>query len=358
MTEVFKRLVGLKPAKGELLDGVTFSFWTYRTGSEDPGPRLPDGLLVELLMVGGGAIGNGTAYLLSRLPLYGRALVIDRQRYRKENWGTGICLGPDDVGRAPDMVGRVKAEFIAEVLGPKRNPTWRCADIADLATELTDPRRAPRIIVSGLDDIDPRHEVQRLWPDLVIDGAIDAGSSCQVSCHPWGEDTACLMSLFRQPPSERAELVASRATGLDPCVFGDDQAVITQAHIDAAPAAKKPWLAKHLGKPVCSVASEAVIAMLSSEKQAAGFAPSVPFVACFSACMISTELVRYLVDGRTLPEPRYQLNLLWGPQRGGDYPQARRPTCFCVQRADVINGVKARRRDGGRGRLTVACASQ
>lgn len=35
--------------------------------------------------------------------------------------------------------------------------------------------------------------LQALWPDLVIDGAIrDFG--CQVSRHPWDDDTACLIS--------------------------------------------------------------------------------------------------------------------------------------------------------------------
>jgi hypothetical protein len=43
VTEVFKRLVALRPEKGELLDGVTFSFWSYRTDDADPGPQVPAG---------------------------------------------------------------------------------------------------------------------------------------------------------------------------------------------------------------------------------------------------------------------------------------------------------------------------
>jgi len=151
------------------------------------------------------------------------------------------------------------------------------------------------------------------------------------------------MCVFQQPPGPRAELLASRATGLNASVVANGEAIITQAHVDAAPEDKKPWLATQIGKKVCSVVSEAVVEMLSSEKQRSGFAPSVPFVACFSGCMAVTELVRYLVEGTTVPEPRYPLNLLWGPHHAVDYPQGRRPDCFCMERAAIIDKVRATR---------------
>jgi hypothetical protein len=56
-----------------------------------------------------------------------------------------------------------------------------------------------------------------------------------------------------------------------------------------------------------------------------------------------TELIRYVLESRTAQEPRFQLNLLWGPQRGTDYPQERRRDCECITRARNIERVRAGR---------------
>ena len=72
----------------------------------------------------------------------------------------------------------------------------------------------PKFALNSLDDFQAPHEVQRVWPDLVIDRAIGSDLSCQVSAHPKGEDVACLMCLFRRPTA-RSETLASRATRLE-----------------------------------------------------------------------------------------------------------------------------------------------
>lgn len=337
VAEVFKRLIRLRPSKGELLDGISYSLWTYRAGDEDPGPELPNEMPVSLLLAGAGAIGNGTAYLISRLPIAGSVTVVDKQVYGPENWGTSICIGADDIGEG-------KAKVLAFLLPDRLKPQPRHAELAAVGAELGGALPYPAIVLGGLDNIDARHEIQKLWPDLVIDGAIGSDFSCQASCHPWGEDVACLVCLFVHARSgERAEVVASRATGLPEDVCRDPDAIITEEHVQAAPAEKRPWLSQQVGRRICSVTPEAVARLLSEEVQRDGFTPSVPFVACYSSCMVVTELVRYLMTGRTSLEPRYQLNLLWGPQRGSDYPQARRHNCMCVERGHNIERVRASR---------------
>jgi len=334
--EVFKRLIKLRAKRGELLDGLSFSLWTYSLG-DDPGPPLPSELALDLLLVGAGAIGNGTAHLLSRLPATGTAVIIDKQAYGDENWGTCLRIGDGDIGHE-------KAKVLAGALAERLRVSWHQIDIADIDTKLGKEIPYPKIVINGLDDVDARHKVQQLWPDLVIDGAIGSEFSCQVSCHPWGEGTACLLCLFRHVrPQERAEAVASRATGLSEAVCADPEAVITEEHVRAAPEEKRPWLSQRLGKKICSVTPDAVAQLLSTEAQRSGFAPSVPFVACYSSCMIVTELVRYVTTGKTLPEPRWQMNVLWGPQRGTDYPEQRRLDCMCVSRAKNIERVRSAR---------------
>ena len=40
VSEVFKRLIALRAQRGELLDGISFSLWSY-SPTDDPGPPLP-----------------------------------------------------------------------------------------------------------------------------------------------------------------------------------------------------------------------------------------------------------------------------------------------------------------------------
>jgi hypothetical protein len=338
--DVFKRLVKLHPDRGELLDNVSFSLWAYSMIG-DPGPELPAEVAADLFMVGAGAIGNGTAHLLSRLPISGRASIIDKQAYRIENWGTCLCLRRSDAGSGSGE-GTDKAEVLADLLKSKMDAKPYRIDIAEALSRLGSELPYPKIVLGGLDDIDARHAVQKLWPDVVIDGAIGGDFSCQVSCHPWGEDVACQMCLFRHAQRhERAEAAQSRITGLSEDVCLNAEAVVTNDDVRNAPVEKQEWLSKQVGKKVCSVIAEAFAQQISIEALPKGFAPSVAFVACFSSCMIVTELLRYLMTGKSAVQPRWQFNLLWGPGRGEDYPQRRRPDCFCVEYAGKINTVRS-----------------
>jgi hypothetical protein len=64
--------------------------------------------------------------------------------------------------------------------------------------------------------------------------------------------------------------------------------------------------------------------MISSEEQEHDFEPSVPFVACFSACMVMAETIAYLCGWESKLERRFQFDFLRGPASGLDLPQARR----------------------------------
>jgi hypothetical protein len=260
--------------------------------------------------------------------------LLDPQTYRSENFGTSIILRETDYDKP-------KVEVVIELLGGKLKTEPLPVDNAALKPKFDG--QLPDIILAGLDEVDPRHQVQQLWPSLVIDGAVGADLSCQVSCHPWKGSAACLLCVFQnQPTADLAEL-NSKATGLPSHIANDPDAIVTEQIIAKAEEEKKSWLRCHLGKRICSITSEAIVKLLSDEKQKEGFAPAVPFVACFSSCMIVTELVRFLRTGDTKPQPRFQLNLLWGPQRGIFYDEDRRETCFCVERTGNIARVREQR---------------
>lgn len=338
VTEVFKRLVRLKPSRGPLLDGLSFSLFDYQVGTSDPGPPVPDDLSLDLLLVGVGAIGNGIAYLLSQLPITGRVLVVDGQCYGDENLGTCLCIGPADVGSS-------KALFAEKLLSPRLAARGFAEDLTAFADHLGTAVPYPRVVLGAVDNVPARHAIQRLWPDLIIDGAIgDFG--CQVSRHPWGEDIACLMCMLRDRPGEPAEQVASRMTGLRADRARQELESVTEEDVRAAPADKQAWLTTRVGHTLCSVIQEALAQHLSQEQQRSDFAPSVPFVACLSASMVVAELIKSEAPYGTVPavtEPRLQFDVLRGPERRMLVEQARRLDCPCVTRRRNIERARRRR---------------
>lgn len=323
--EVFKRLLKLRGDKGALLDGCAFSLWSY-DADETPGPALPDHLDIDLMVAGGGAIGNGVVHLLSQLPLRGRCRILDRQTYGEENWGT--CLRLTRAGaadpKAAYLAGLFEPSLVVEAIQGdvehlRRDPSWT----------------TPPVILSGFDNVEARHAVQDLWPDLIIDGAIGQRLECKVGAHPWPGPVACLRCMYTLPAGERAEAVQERMTGLPAASLGDLNRVLSDADVAAADPVRRPFLAARVGRPLCSILEEA--ASLSVDDLDDDFRPSVPFAATFSACMMVAELVRYLMTGAVGVEPQYFLSLLWGPQNGDHYPEDRHADCRCVTRRATID---------------------
>lgn len=324
-SEVFKRLLGIVPPLGALLENEVFSLLSY-TANADPGPEIGMPLRLDCILAGHGAIGNGVRHVLLQLPLQGWLAIIDNQKADEENWGTYIDL-------LPSQFGIPKAELATMGWGSSVMPVHYNIDIAAARPLLGTKIPYADLTLSALDNIDARHELQLFWPDVAIDGAI-SDITCQVSRHPWGPDTACLQCLFRPPEGEDAATVASRATGLSVQSVSRQEEVVTQGDIDAAPTEKRAWLAARKGQLKCSVIREALAAQLT--EGASSFSPSAPFVATFSGAMVAAEFIKVRSGLESALDPRFQFNMLVGPVRGTHLAQGRRRACFCVQRQRAV----------------------
>lgn|GEM_PF-871685 len=339
--ELFKRVIRLRAERGELLNGFSYSLRTYQPYTCDFGPALPDDLPADLLIVGAGAIGNGLIHLASQLRFTGRINIVDSQRYGIENLGTCILIGSDDLTRP-------KALVLSECL----TRAGRDARGYHMPFEqyMKEVDRQPAVVINGLDNIDVRHDVQRsLWPDVVIDGAI-GDFTCQVSRHPWPDNVACLICLFRRPEAGSAEKVQLEETGLSRERLESADSVLAQSDVDQAPTEKQEFLQSRIGRPICSVVQEAIAQNISEERQGEGFQPSVPFVACFSACMVMAETVAHICGLPSILEPRFQFDFLTGPAYGQEVPQTRRTDCICARRRN-IDRVRAARIARSRSKL-------
>src|ERR1700730_13015431 len=197
---------------------------------------------MEVFLMGVGAIGNGVVHLLNSLPVSGRAVFVDRQRFAKENLVTCIFIGPKNLDTP-------KSVFAANLLEKKLTTRGFLQDLVEFTSTTVKELPYPKIILNGLDEIDPRHSVQNLWPNLMIDGAIGA-FACEATIHPWGDDLSCLFCDFEHPP-ERSEKVESELTGLREDRLKDMNSAVTEADVLAAPTEKREWLSKQVGKEIC-----------------------------------------------------------------------------------------------------------
>jgi ThiF family len=332
VSEIFKRLIELDPAQGGFLEGLTYSLWDYEI-SDATGPELPEAIPANLAVNGGGAIGSGIIHGLVRLPLTGRVTVIDKQTYVDENWATCVDLEPSEI-LSP------KAEIAARRLAGGSEARGFKTTIEDAHNSIFGSEVPwPDIVINGLDDIDARHDSQRLWADLSIDGALDADLQVRISAHAHDAETACLICTYRRPESEDPQIVQARATGLSRESLAYPERLLTDDDIAGAAPEARERLRKQqrAGKRICSVVSEAVLKELSGGKSKVGFAPSVPFAATFVACLELTELVRYVTTGSVGLSPLFQLSLIAGPQTAQKLNDPRHPDCDCVRYRKVVD---------------------
>jgi molybdopterin/thiamine biosynthesis adenylyltransferase len=334
VAEVFKRLIVLRPDRGAMNPGTTFSFYDY-CESSSAGPELPSVIPIDLSLFGAGAIGNGIVYLLSVLPVTGRLSVVDRQVFQRENWGTCFLVGPDDF----DVP---KADWACRILRSKLVTRPIHGSIEDYVAQCERGFLFPSLVSNALDNIDARRLVQRLWPDQIIDGAIGP-TACEVTVHPWEGDSSCLLCDFQEPVADAVEIQA-RTTGLRRSRLADPFALANASDVEAAPATLKDWLRERQGRQICSVVSEAVLSELSAAEHKEGFEPSAPFVACLSACMVVTEIVRHSLAWKSFLSTGFQFDTLVGPQNGILKVHNRKPDCECVTRRKNIDFVRAARR--------------
>jgi hypothetical protein len=146
-------------------------------------------LHLDLALAGCGAIGTAIAVILAELDAEGSILLVDRQRFARENVAT-YSVGDERNARGRpwkvNLVGRHLRRFSVRRFH---------GDVAMLPAAVdTGELPWPRLVLAGLDSIPARHDLQRLWPDRLV----DAG----VSMTWWaGRAPASCASCLREPRS-------------------------------------------------------------------------------------------------------------------------------------------------------------
>lgn len=257
-------------------------------GSLDIGPPLPvEPVVIDAFLVGCGAVTNGWAYTIKRLPVMGRLRAIDRQSLRGENLGPYVAVGRCSVGRP-------KAEIIRDLLQPTISVTPYADEWELFKIRLEHGLTVPRLIIAGLDNVMTRHSVQRLWPESLVDMAAGGlTSQVIVKRNPEG---ICLLEALRPDLNEvnyAKRLSIETGLRLDR-IFSSPTDPISEEDVASAPAEMREELelARQRGELICG---RIVRHNLSDEADSPDFAPAVPFVTAFSGVVGAAETIKCLI---------------------------------------------------------------
>jgi hypothetical protein len=328
--EVFKAIVQVRP---ERRFDVSYAFCPVTlTDQPESVLALELPLTFSGALVGLGAIGTATAMILGEFGTCGTIDLVDRQRYGTENVTTYSLGGHLD---AEDKVW--KSDLAERAL---RNAS--CVKyndgVEDYVAKVQNGTIAPpRIVLAGLDNIEARHETQRLWPDLLIDGAT---GDTMLGLHvAHGAGQPCMQCFLPKPentisPYER--LSALTGLPIEKLRRGDD--VVREVDLDGLSQEQRARLEGQIGRKICGLAEAVGLTDLSSD----GFQPSAAFVSLAAACLVVGRLVATEL-GIEPTENFVQYDALFGP--GGATIDLRRPraSCYCVARATNIARVRTRR---------------
>lgn len=300
-------------------------------------PDLPVGTEIDSALLGLGAVGTAAAVILSGMGLRGSLLVADRQQFAEENIGTY------SLGTAADAAAKThKVDLTAELLRPHFDVREHRGDIAELPARVdANELPWPHMVLSAVDSIDARHDVQRLWADHHIDGGT---GSTTVGLHHARAEGPCLLCFFpTHTGGPTPEQRLADQLGIDVGALGRDE-LWTDEEIAALPASADPRMATLIGKPKCATAN---LLGLTSLPGADDYRPSVPFVSQQAACLLVGRLIAELLSpspGQAVDAPprtnfaQYEtlLGPAWADLEGRD-PSS---VCYCQQRSPIIARVR------------------
>lgn len=295
-------------------------------------PDLPPGMVLELALIGIGAIGTGIVLLLNSIGAEGRLLAVDYQRFGRENRGTYSLGGTAEVDSAPWKTDMARQSLPRFDVIPFRRPVSELPAAIDTAS-------VPwfRLALTALDTAEARREAQRLWPDRLIDAATgDTMLGIHDHLHGTGP---CLNCFF--PPDQAGPSAAERladATGLssERAMRGEDP--LTEDDLAGLTPVQRDKLQPHLGKPVCGLAQAIGLTGLDAD----GYQPSIPFVSLQAACLSISRLISSAL-GLAASGNMVQYDGLIGPQAVTIEQMKALPGCVCQSRAPAIAEARKKR---------------
>jgi hypothetical protein len=318
--EAFLRLIGLsRPSRG-----FELSAWSGACGplgslpDDPPLPAIPP---IDAFLIGCGNVMSGWAAAARALRITGHGRAVDRQSLGDEN------LGPYSLARR-DMIGQPKTLLLARHLEPLITVARHDEELSLFLPRITRWHLPlPPLVINGLDEVEPRHMVQRLWPEVLVDMAA-GGTTSQVIVHQRGQGGQCLLRAYEAPGSETGYIRRTEAaTGLRRERFlSEFTTPVTAEDVAKAPPEHRARLqaAADSGQLICGYINQS---SLTDARSGENFAAAAPFVGALTGARAAAVTVALLAGHHVPGGLRWQYNFLSNRARTAE---TRCPgTCEC-----------------------------
>ncbi len=209
------------------------------------------------------------------------------------------------------MIGQPKTLLLARHLEPLITVTRH-----DEELNLFVPRIShwhlplPRVVINGLDEVEPRHMAQRLWPEALVDMAA-GGTTSQVIVHQRGQGGQCLLGAYEAAESETGYITRiEAATGLRRERFlSEFTTPVTAEDVAQAPPEHRARLkaAADSGQLICGYINQASLTQTGSGDD---FAAAAPFVGALTGAWAAAITVALLTGHHAPGGLRWQYNFL------------------------------------------------
>ncbi|MBM0227022.1 ThiF family adenylyltransferase [Micromonospora sp. ATA51] len=332
--EIFKTVTALRPGSHRRIEALDFC--PVRLFS--PHEQAPQHLHVErLALIGAGAIGTAVALILRALEATGEMTVVDRQIFEPPNVITY------SLGTGQDAAARLPKVDIVEAALQHMNIRRVHGTVDDFIAQIDAGHKPmPQSVLGAVDNIAARHDLQRIYADLVLDGGTGGRAGTTVSLHEALPTGPCMRCYF---PASTTTLTAEQrlhqATGLPLARIARGDQALTEDDLRGLPRQGRQLLERHVGQPVCGLGRVMGLTTAAGDDS---YQPSAAFVAQQAASlMVGALIARTHPGGSRIPIRQIEYDTLYGPRP--DMVDDRRPRsdCYCQTNADVIRLVRAQR---------------
>jgi hypothetical protein len=325
--ETMKRLLPIRDAVAGLTPTTAYCFWSLGVPRRST-PVLPRVALPVTLQGGNGAIGQAVLDVLVSADARGTLYVNDR----------GSIDDATNLNRSEEAEERDLEEETAKVdLAVRRARESRIhvvplrGDLRDVIARIeTGDLPWPRLVIGAYDNVEARHELQSLWPDVLIDGAT-GDTMAQVLRVAWGSGGACCRCIFRIRPLGALEhdRAFTAMTGVAP----ERLAAARRGEVVLAPEeivdpGVRAMLAGR-GRDVCGFLSD-FDRWFAANNSGEPTLLSVSFTSYLAGVLVASEVLKAAAGLDTLLPGRYQIDPIATLAPPSPYAPRANPACDCV----------------------------
>ncbi|WP_433358734.1 ThiF family adenylyltransferase [Streptosporangium sp. CA-115845] len=340
--EIFKTITNLKPGACRQL--IRLDFCPVTLGTQPGAFSTSVSELPTIALVGAGAVGTAIATILDALGASGQITVVDPETYDTPNVTTY------SLGSHTDAENQIlKVDLLARELN--RAGRLQALPIKGTAQDLIisiDEGKTPwpLMVLSGVDSITARHEIQRIYADFTLDGSTGGQAGTTLALHEALPLGPCLRCYYPQRATTgivSAETRLHQVTGLPIARIAQGDHPLSLADLSTLSIAAQELLRPHLGKPVCGLSN--LLALSSGA--ADGYRPSATFVAQQAASLVVGALIARTTGFADGPPRHVEYDARFGPQKSMLTSRKPRPSCDCQSEQQLIQRIRRNRAQPG-----------